>query len=178
MMDYFQQAVVAPAVGGGLNSELQGLWHLQERRPSTGNGAMKEIDHVCARDHLLLERIGTGVADSLKPIERHHREHLDELPVPARVLGEALTQPRHGGRQVPVLERRSVAQRSGLALQGRYVVPGVVDRAALAEAASMLANQFPGAQHDDVLGIRPYGGHLLSTATLCDGGMRVSGHAR
>lgn len=121
---------------------------------------------MCARDHVLLERIGTGVADGLKPVEPHHREHLNELAVPAGVPGEALAQPRHGGGQVPVLERRSVAQRAGLALQGRHVTPGVVDRAALAEAASMLADQFPGAEHDDVLGVGPYGGHLSHMAAI------------
>ena len=108
-MDDFQQAIVAPAVGGRLNGELQRLWHLQERRPSTGDAAVQEIDHVRTRDHVFLERIGAGSADGLKPVERHHREHLNELAVPARVLSEALAQPRHGGRQVPVLERRAVA---------------------------------------------------------------------
>ena len=101
-----------------------------------------------AGDHLLLERIGASVADGLKPIERHHREHLDELAVPVGVLGQPLAQPRHCGGQVPVLERRPVAQRPGLALQDCYVVPGVVDRAALSEAAGMLADELPGTQHD------------------------------
>ena len=58
---------------------------------------MEEIDHVRAGDDLLLERVGAGLADGLKPIQRHHREHLNELPVPAGVLGQPLAQPRHCG---------------------------------------------------------------------------------
>jgi len=68
----FQQAVVAAAVGGGFNAELQRLGHLQQRRPSASDGAMEEIDHVGARDDLLLERVGAGLADGFKPIQRHH----------------------------------------------------------------------------------------------------------
>ena len=43
--------------------------------------------------------------------------------------------PLHGRRQHPVLERRAVAQRAGLAGQHRHVVPGIVDRLAAAEAS-------------------------------------------
>ena len=60
-------------------------------------------------DDLLIERDGTGVADGLQAIEGDHREDVDELAIPIRMLGQALSQARHGRGQIPVLERRAVA---------------------------------------------------------------------
>ena len=72
-------------------------------------GAMQEIDHVGAAGDLFLKRRGAGCSYSVKPIDRDHREDVDELAVAVRVLGQAFAQPRHRRRQVPVLERGAIA---------------------------------------------------------------------
>lgn len=60
-------------------------------------------------DDLLLERDGTGLAHGLQAIQGDHREDVDELAIPVDVFGQTLAQTRHGGGQIPVLERRPVA---------------------------------------------------------------------
>lgn len=72
-------------------------------------GPVQEVDHVGAPGDLLLEGCGTGRRDRIEPVNGDHREDVDELAIPIGMLGEALTQPRHRGGQVPVFERRPVA---------------------------------------------------------------------
>ena len=56
-------------------------------------------------------------------------------------------------RQVPVLERRAVAQRAGLAHQDRQVVPGVVDHLFALEAARVIGDDLVVQQHDDAVSV-------------------------
>lgn len=121
-----EQLVVAIAVGGRLHGELEGFGDLQHRHTGHLSTAMQKVDDVGAADHLLLKRACAGVADGLEPVEGDHGEHFDELTIAVGVLGESLAQPRHRGRQVPVLEGRAIAQRPGLALERGDIVPRVV----------------------------------------------------
>ena len=77
---------------------------------------MQQVHDVRTAGHLLIERGGAGLIDGVDPVDRDHGEDFDELPVTVRMPGHSLAQPRHAGGQVPVLERRPVAQRAGLAL--------------------------------------------------------------
>src|SRR3954471_10014520 len=55
--------------------------------------------------------------------------------------------------QLPVLERRAVTQCPRLARQHRHIVPGIVDRLAAPEAATVLAEQAAVLAQFDPLGI-------------------------
>lgn len=59
---------------------------------------MQEVHDVRAADDLLIERRGTRLAHGLKAIEGDHREDVNELPIPIRMLRQALAQPRQGRR--------------------------------------------------------------------------------
>jgi len=115
-------------------------------------------------DDLLTEGHRAGLADRVQPVDRHHREDVNELAIAVAVPGQALAQPRHGGRQVPVLEGRAVAQRPGFALECCHVVPGVIERTAALEASGVLADDLSTAQHHDPLRIRAHGCHLSNVA--------------
>jgi hypothetical protein len=119
-----------------------------------------------AGDDLLIERCGAGLAEGLEPVESGHREDLDELPVTVDMPGQPFAQARHRGGQVPVLERRAIAQRSGLTLECGQIVPRAVDRATALEAARVLTDDLSGAEHHDPLGVGAHRGHLPDVATL------------
>lgn len=121
---------------------------------------------MSAAGDLLIERGGTGRCDGLEPVNGHHREDVDELAVPIGMLGQALAQPRHRGGQVPVLERRAVAQRPGLFLERLDVVPGVVDDLATGKAPGVLADDSACTDHHDPLGISAHRGHAAHVAAL------------
>ena len=55
---------------------------------------MQQVHDVGAADDLLLERHGASLADGFEPVERDHREDVDELPVAVRVLGQAFSRSR------------------------------------------------------------------------------------
>src|SRR4051812_9933324 len=57
--------------------------------------------------------------------------------------GEFASHPLQCGRQHPVHERRTVAQRARLAGQNRHVMPWIVDRLAPAIAAAMFGDDVP-----------------------------------
>ena len=88
----------------------------------------------------LAQRLGAGRLDRGQPVAQHRGEDVDHLPVAIVGAGELAAHPLQAGRQHPVLERRAVPQRPGLAGQHRHVVPGIVDRLVAAEAAAMLAD--------------------------------------
>jgi hypothetical protein len=111
-----QQAVIAVAVGGRFGDELQRFRDLQYRYSWRLGSPMQQVHNVRAAGHLLIECSGAGFIHSVDPVDRHHREDLDELPITVAMLGQFLAQPCHAGGQIPVLERRSVAQCAGLAL--------------------------------------------------------------
>lgn len=161
-----KQLIVTITVGGGLYGQLQRFGHLQERRRWRLGRAVQEVYDMGAGDDLLLERLRTGRADRLQAGHGDHGEDVDELTIPIEVFGQPLAQTGHRGRQVPVLERRAVAQRAGFALERRHVMPGVVDRAIAIEATRVFPDHLPGADHHDPLGIGAHGGDLADVAAF------------
>ena len=93
-----QQPVIAIAVGGRLDGELERLGYLQRRHRHWCCRPMQQIYDVRAGGDLFIERHGAGLGDRIQAVECDHREHLHELPVAVGVAGEPLTQPGHRGR--------------------------------------------------------------------------------
>src|ERR1700721_222114 len=73
---------------------------------------------------------------------------------PLRGAGDFAADQLQCRRQHPVLERRAVAQRTGLADQHRHIVPGIEYRLVATEAPGMLAHQPSVLAQFDPLGIR------------------------
>jgi hypothetical protein len=119
-----------------------------------------------AAHHLLIDCRSTSFRDGLQAIHGDHGEDFNELAITVHVLDQSLAQARHGTRQIPVLERRPVAQRPRFALERRHVVPGVITRLAPFEAARMLADRLSGTGHHDPLGIGAHAGHLPDKAAF------------
>ena len=72
------------------------------------------------------ERLGAGGLDRRQPVGEHRGENLDELPVAVVGACELALDAVQRRRQHPILERRAVAERAGLARQDRHVMPWVV----------------------------------------------------
>lgn len=85
----------------------------------------------------LLERLGAGGFDGVQAIGEHGPEDLDHLPVAAALSFELALHTAQGRWQIPVLERRPIAQRAGLASQDRDVMERVVDRLVTAKGTIM-----------------------------------------
>jgi hypothetical protein len=81
--------------------------------------------------------LGAGGFDGVQAIGEHGTEYVDYLPITAGLSFELTLHTAQGRRQIPVLERRPVAQRAGLADQDRDVMERVVDRLATAEGTIM-----------------------------------------
>ena len=93
-----QQPVVAVAVGGRLERQLQRIGHLQRRDGRRRRRSMQEVHDVRARGDLFIECHGAGLGDGIQAVEGDHREHLHELPIAVGVASEPLAQSRHGSR--------------------------------------------------------------------------------
>ena len=81
--------------------------------------------------------LGAGSFDGVNTIGEHSPEDLDHLPITAGLAFELALHTSQGRRQIPILERRPVAQCAGLARQNRDVVEWVVDCLGAAEGAIM-----------------------------------------
>lgn len=81
--------------------------------------------------------LGAGGFDGVQAIGEHGTEDLDYLPITAGLSFELTLHTAQGRWQIPVLERRPVAQRAGFAGQDRDVMERVVDRLAAAEGTIM-----------------------------------------
>jgi hypothetical protein len=79
----------------------------------------------------------TSGFNGVQSIDEHGAEDLDHLPVAARLSFQLAPHTVQGRWQIPVLERRPVAQRAGFAGQDRDVMERVVDRLATTEGAIM-----------------------------------------
>ena len=95
----------------------------------------------------LVQRLAAGGLDRRQPVGQHGGEDLDHLPVAVVGAGELAADLVERRRQHPVLERRAVAQRAGLARQHRHVMPGVVGRFAAPELARVFGR--PSARPDE-----------------------------
>ena len=83
---------------------------------------------------------GAGGFDGVEAISEHGAEDLDHLPVAARLSFQLAPHTAQGRWQIPLLERRPVAQCAGLAGQNRDVMERVVDRLATAEGPIMASH--------------------------------------
>lgn len=82
----------------------------------------------------------TGGFDGVNTIGEHGPEDLDHLPVTAGLSFQLALHTAQGWWQIPVLERRPVAQCAGLARQNRNVMERVIDRLAATEGPFMSAH--------------------------------------
>ena len=80
---------------------------------------------------------GAGGFDGVEAISEHGAEDLDHLPVAARLSFQLAPHTAQGRWQIPLLERRPVAQCAGLAGQNRDVMERVADRLATTEGPIM-----------------------------------------
>jgi hypothetical protein len=93
-----QQPVIAIAVGGRLDGELQRLGYLQWRDGRRHCRSMQQIHDVRAGGDLFIERHGARVGDGFQAVESNHRQYFHELPIAVGVTGEPLAQAGHRGR--------------------------------------------------------------------------------
>ena len=70
----------------------------------------------------------------------HRAQYLDELSIPVGVLLQLDADLGKGGRQIPVLERGTVAQGARLLQQHRQIMPGIVDDLVAPELARMVGH--------------------------------------
>ena len=160
------QAVVALTVGHRLVAKLQALGRRDGRRRRRLAAPGEDVEHHIGAARTAVERLGTGRLNRLQPVFLNRREDPDELAVPVIVAREPGSQPAEGVGQLPVLEGRAVAQRTGLALQDRHVVPRLVGDLAAPEAAGMLGNSLAVLADDDPIGVGPHIHRLPDRAGL------------
>ena len=79
----------------------------------------------------------TSGFNGVQSIDEHGAEDLDHLPVAARLSFQLAPHTVQGRWQIPLLERRPVAQCAGLAGQNRDVMERVVDRLVTAKGPIM-----------------------------------------
>ncbi len=99
------------------------------------------------------QRLRTGSFHRIQPIGGDHAQDLDHLAITVRHLPELALNTLYRGRQLPVLERRAVAQGAWFARKNRDVVQRVVDVLVASEGALVLANDLAVLPELDALGI-------------------------
>ena len=134
------EAVVAGTVGGGFAG--------QPKRLRRGDGQRRRWFAVSGEDvqddrggvDPFAECFGTRSLHGLEPVGQHGAEDVDHLAVSVRHPAEPALHASHGGRQLPLLERRAVPERARLAREHGHVVPGVVDHLVPPEGPRMLGH--------------------------------------
>ena len=81
--------------------------------------------------------LGTGRFNGVDAVGEDSTEDLDHLSVAAGLAFQLALDAAQGDRQVPLLERRAIAQGPRLARQNRDVVQGIVDRVVAPERSRM-----------------------------------------
>lgn len=87
--------------------------------------------------HVVSQCLGTGRFNGIDAVGEDSGEDLDHMSVAAGLAFQLALDAAQGDRQVPLLERRAIAQGAGLAGQNRDVVKWVVDRLAAPESPVM-----------------------------------------
>ena len=108
------QVIVLGAIGGGRVPQLQrfgdGDRHRRRRLAAPG----QDVDDDVGGMDALAQRCRASRFDRLQAVAQHRSENGNHLPIApgsARQLAAHLLQ---AGRQDPILERRTIAQRTGL----------------------------------------------------------------
>ena len=135
------QAVVASAVGHRLQAQGRGRRAVQRLRAGRRGKPPHGVQHHRAGDGARLQRQAAGHLQHVDPRLPRQQQKLDEGAVALGLLEYAVAHGADGGGQAPVPERRAVAQRAGLALQHRQVVPGVANQLVAAKPAGMFGDQ-------------------------------------
>ena len=99
------------------------------------------------------DRFRTSRLDRRQPVGEHRGENVDHLTIAIVDAGELAPHALHRGRQYPVFEGRTVAQRTRLAGEHRHVVPRIVDRPATAKRSGMFGDDPPFLAGHDAVGI-------------------------
>ena len=86
------------------------------------------------------QRLGAGGVDGVQAIGEHGAQDVDHLSVAAGLALQLALHPADRNRQVPRLERSSVAQGTGFAGQDGDVVQGVIDGFAAPEGTRVAAD--------------------------------------
>lgn len=110
------------------------------------------------------QRLGAGGLYRVQPVGRDRGVHAHHLPVAVGIARQTSPDPLEGGRQRPVLERRTVPERAGLSRQHGQVVPKVVDHLVAAETTGMVAHHLARLPDHDAIDI---GVHLDRPALAC-----------
>ena len=100
----------------------------------------QDVQHDAGGMNVVRQGLRTGGFDRIQAIGEHGAEDIDHLAVAAGLSFELSLNPAQGRRQVPLLERRPVAQGTRFARQNRDVVERVVDRLAAAKGAIMASH--------------------------------------
>src|SRR6056297_1506658 len=134
------QAVVAIAIGRRLAAQLQRI-----RRRDCQGWRRFAVTRQDVQDHaggmdVVRQGLGAGGFDGVQAIGEHGTEDVNYLPITAGLSFELTLHTAQGRWQIPVLERRPVAQRAGFAGQDRDVMERVVDRLAAAEGTIMASD--------------------------------------
>jgi hypothetical protein len=108
------------------------------RRQDVGRGSglalpSQDVEHDIGGMNAVTERFSTGGFPQPGVRGQHCAEDIDHLSIAVIGAGKLAPHTLHRGRQNSVLERSAVAQRAGLTGQHRHIMPGVVDRLAVAE---------------------------------------------
>ena len=93
-------------------------------------------------------------------------ENGHELAIAAGLGAQPILHLPQRRRQRPVLERRAVAQRPGLLLQRRHVVPGIEEGAITLETAHMLADDLALGHGHDPIGVGAQRHRLAGVAAI------------
>src|SRR5580658_8813068 len=96
----------------------------------------------------------------------HRAQHLDELTVSVGVALQLRANLAQRGRESPILERRAVAQGTGLLHQDWQIMPGIVDDLVVTELARMIGDDLLTQQHDDAFGMRTHQYHPSSSSRI------------
>lgn len=89
---------------------------------------------------IVCQRLGAGGIDGVQAIGEHGGKDIDHLPVATWLAFQLALYAPQSGRQIPRLERRSVAQGAGFAGQDGYVMQGIVDGVVAPEDTLMAAD--------------------------------------
>ena len=104
------------------------------------SGPGEDIEHHIGAGDALGQRFGSGGFEGIEPVDHYCGQDLDHLAVAVVAALQAAPQPLQRGRQRKLLERRAVAQRTGLLREYRHIVPGIVNGLVAPEPPIMLGD--------------------------------------
>lgn len=87
-------------------------------------------------------------------------QKIDELPIAAKMLNKLPLDLLHTRGEIPILERRTVAQSARLSPQGVQVMPRIIDRLVPTKLPLMVSDQFTVADYPDTIGSNSDGGNF------------------